>query len=128
MSVIGGARETTTSRATIPTETWNNLIDVITGVLISRPITRVPGELEELKKDPDRPPILVRRQLISKKGAFGVLREVSVNMLYYLFLDCDFYHMGTRKDMGKTPGIPMMPSVYCQSSPGLAELTGRPPL
>ena len=58
----------------------------LTGVLIRQAYynPRVPGELEELKKkfftyDPDRPPILVRRQLISKKGAFGVLREVSVN-------------------------------------------------
>ena len=44
----------------------------------------VPEGLEELKRkfftyDPDRPPILVRRQLINKRGAFGVLREESVN-------------------------------------------------
>ena len=58
----------------------------LTGVLIHQAYYNptVPDGLEELKKrfftyDPDRPPILVRRQLISKKGAFGVLREVPVN-------------------------------------------------
>lgn len=58
----------------------------LTGVLMNQGLYNpgVPEGLEELKRkfftyDPDRPPILVRRQLINKRGAFGVLREESVN-------------------------------------------------
>ena len=58
----------------------------LTGALIHQVYYNptIPDGSEELKKkfftyDPDRPPILVRRQLISKKGAFAVLREVPVN-------------------------------------------------
>jgi hypothetical protein len=58
----------------------------LTGVLIRHQAYNptIPDQLEALKKkffsyDPDRPPILVRRNLVNKKSSFWVLRDPTVN-------------------------------------------------
>lgn len=58
----------------------------LTGVLIRQSYynAEIPDALESLKKkhfryDPDKPPILVRRDLIARRGPFGVLRESAKN-------------------------------------------------
>ena len=56
----------------------------ITGVLCWKPgyDKNIPEAVEALKKkylryDPDRPPILVRSDIVKRKGGYGVLREAA---------------------------------------------------
>lgn len=57
----------------------------LTGLIIKKTSYNpsIPESLEALKKrfftyDPDQPPILVRRKIIDRKSAFGVLRDAAV--------------------------------------------------